>query len=133
MEPISKSLDDYNKIESEFCQNFPDFVFSDYIELDDYLATSEPLPEEIEQKEANLESENEQSDDDDDDDDEIIEEKRPDISKNEIISTLSNLKQYASQSKFENFTCEMLSLINKFEKLIYNEPKEMVQNTMDKY
>ena len=49
------------------------------------------------------------------------------------ICTLSNLKQYAAQSKFENFTCEMLSLINKFEKLIYNEPKEMVQNTMDKY
>ena len=47
MEPISKSLDDYNKIDSEFWQNFPDFVFSDYIELDDYLATSEPLPEEI--------------------------------------------------------------------------------------
>jgi len=130
MEPISKSLDDYNKIESEFCQNFPDFVFSDYIDLDDYLATSEPLPEEIEQKEANLESENEQSDDDED---EVIEEKRPDISKNEIISTLSNFKQYAAQSKFENFTCEMLSLIYKFEKLIYNEPKEMVQNTMDKY
>ena len=78
---------------------------------------------------SNLESENEQSDDDD----EVIEEKRPDISKNEIISSLSNLKQYAAQSKFENFTCEMLSLINKFEKLIYNEPKEMVQNTMDKY
>ncbi len=57
----------------------------------------------------------------------------PDISKNEIISTLSNLKQYAAQSKFENFTCEMLSLIKKFEKLIYNDPKEMVQNTMDKY
>ena len=97
-----------------------------HIELDDYLATSEP--EEMEQKEANLEKENEQSDDD-----EVIEEKRPDISKNEIISTLSNFKQYAAQSKFENFTCEMLSLIYKFEKLIYNEPKEMVQNTMDKY
>ena len=54
MEPISKSLDDYNKIDFEFCQNFPDCpVFSDYIELDDYLATSEPLPEEIEQEEAN--------------------------------------------------------------------------------
>ena len=63
MEPINKSLDDYNKIESEFCQNFPDFVFSDFIELDEYLATSEPLPEEIEQEEANLEKENEQSDD----------------------------------------------------------------------
>ncbi len=73
---------------------------------------------------------NEQSDDDDD---EVIEEKRPDILKNETISTLSNLKQYAAQSKFEDFTCEMLSLIDKFEKLIYNEPKEMVQNTMDKY
>ena len=53
MEPISKSLDDYNKIDSEFWQNFPDFIFSDYIELDVYLATSEPLPEEIEQEEAN--------------------------------------------------------------------------------
>jgi hypothetical protein len=53
MKPISKLLDDYNKIDFEFCQNFPDFVFSDYIELDDYLATSEPLPEEIEQEEAN--------------------------------------------------------------------------------
>ena len=57
MEPISKLFDDYNKIECEFSQNFPDFVFSDYIALDDYLATSEPLPEEIEQEEANLEKE----------------------------------------------------------------------------
>ncbi len=64
MEPISKLLDDYNKIESEFCRNFPDFVFSDYIDLDDYLFTSESLPEEIEQEEANLDKENEQSDDD---------------------------------------------------------------------
>ena len=46
-----------------FARIFLIFVFSDYIELDDYLASSEPLPEEIEQEEANLEKENEQSDD----------------------------------------------------------------------
>ena len=40
---------------------------------------------------------------------------------------------HTAQSKFENFTCELLSLINKLEKLIYNQPKEMVQNKMDKY
>jgi len=40
---------------------------------------------------------------------------------------ISNFKQYAAQSKFENYTCDMLSLINKFEKLICNEPEEIVQ------
>jgi hypothetical protein len=40
------------------------FLILYYIDLDDYLATSESLPEEIEQEEANLDKENEQSDDD---------------------------------------------------------------------
>ena len=35
----------------------------------------------------------------------------------------SNFKQYAAQSIFENFTYDMLSLINKFEKIIYNQKK----------
>jgi hypothetical protein len=56
-----------------------------------------------------------------------------DISKDLIISHLNDFKQYAAQRKFENFTSDMMSLINKFEKLIYSEPKEMVQNTLDKY
>jgi hypothetical protein len=55
------------------------------------------------------------------------------IQKNEIIKNFNDLKKYAAQSKFENLTSNMLSTINKLEKLIYNESKEMVQNTLEKH
>ena len=55
------------------------------------------------------------------------------IQKNEIIKNFNDLKKYAAQSKVENLTSNMLSTINKLEKLIYNESKEMVQNTLEKH